>query len=115
MAWENFLQKNGVIIDRNQIAIEFNAFFKYAGPKLASKIPNSQRPFEVFIKNWLGNIVILLSIGESKEVFFPLNLTKVQAMMGFVWYFHGIKWFPRCNEKSLTKFNFQISNSLNCQ
>ena len=45
MDCEKFLQKSGAIIDRNQIAIEFNAFFKYADPKLASKIPNSQRPF----------------------------------------------------------------------
>ena len=90
MDYEKFLHKNGAIIDRNQIAIEFNAFFKNADPKLASKTPNSQRPFELFIKNWLGNIVILLSINESKEVFFPLKLTKVQAMMGFVWYFNGI-------------------------
>ena len=52
MNYEQFLQKNGAIIERNQIAIEFNAFFKYAGPKLASKIPNSLRPFQVFIKNW---------------------------------------------------------------
>ena len=50
MDYEKFLQKNGAIIERNQIAIEFNAFFKYAGPKLASKIPNSLRPFQVFIK-----------------------------------------------------------------
>ena len=49
---KNFSKKTVVIIDWNQIAVEINAFFKYTGPKLASKIPNSLRPFEAFIENW---------------------------------------------------------------
>ena len=49
--WIIISQKNGAIIDRKQIANEFNAFFRYVGPKLASKIPNPLRPFEFFIKN----------------------------------------------------------------
>ena len=48
---KNFSKKNEVIIDRKQIANEFNAFFKYVGPKLTSKIRNSLRPIKVFIKN----------------------------------------------------------------
>ena len=52
MDYEKFLKKNGAIIDWNQIAIEINAFFKYAGPKLESKIPNLRRPSEDFIENW---------------------------------------------------------------
>ena len=52
MDYEKFLKKNGAIIDWKQIASEINAFFKYAGPKLASKIPNSLGPSEVFIENW---------------------------------------------------------------
>ena len=50
MDYEKFLKKTA-IIDRKQIANEFNALFKYVGPELASKIPNPLRPFEFFIKN----------------------------------------------------------------
>ena len=53
MDYEKFLKKkNGAIIDWNQIAIEINAFFRCAGSKLASKIPNLLRPSEVFIETW---------------------------------------------------------------
>ena len=37
MDYEIFLKKSGPIIDTQQIENEFNAFFKYAGPKLAKK------------------------------------------------------------------------------
>ena len=37
MDYEIFLKKNGPIIDTKQIENEFNAFFKYAGAKLAKK------------------------------------------------------------------------------
>ena len=48
---KNFSKKR-VIIDRKQIANQFNAFFKYVGPKLASKIPNPLRPFDFFIESY---------------------------------------------------------------
>ena len=37
MDYEIFLKKSGPIIDTQQIENEFNAFFKYAGLKLAKK------------------------------------------------------------------------------
>ena len=35
--YEIFLKKSGPIIDTQQMENEFNAFFKYASPKLAKK------------------------------------------------------------------------------
>ena len=50
---------------------------------------------------------------NQKKPFF-VKTNKSQAMMVFSWYVTGIRWFPQCNENSLTKSNFQISSPLNC-
>ena len=71
MDYEKFIQKNGAIIERNQIAIEFNAFFKYAGPKLAIKIPKSLRPFQVFIKIDKEISSFYFPLMNQKKPFFP--------------------------------------------
>ena len=91
MAWENFLQKNGVIIDRNQIAIEFNAFFKYAGPKLASKFPNSQRPFKVLLKIDKEILSFYFPLIKSKEAFFvKTNKTRGYDGIRLIFQWHPV-------------------------
>ena len=77
----NLLEKliiNGKnILDKKEIANEFNNFFVKIGPKLAEKIQLSKYPFEGYINSINAKLLEqTVSINELKEAFFSLESNK---------------------------------------
>ena len=73
---ETYYQRKN-ILDKKEIANEFNNFFVKIGPKLAEKIQLSKYPFEGYINSINAKLLEqTVSINELKEAFFSLESNK---------------------------------------
>ena len=71
---KNLILNNRNIFDQKTIASSFNEYFVNVGPKLACEIPQSQRSFEMYLKESDSSFEeVTLSDEEMKTAFFSLK------------------------------------------
>ena len=71
---KHFIPNNRNIFDQKTIANSFNEYFVNVGPKLACEIPQSQRSFEMYLKESDSSFEeVTLSDEEIKTAFFSLK------------------------------------------
>ena len=71
---KHLILNNRNIFDQKTIANSFNEYFVNVGPKLACEIPQSQRSFEMYLKESDSSFEeIILSDEEIKTAFFSLK------------------------------------------
>ena len=74
---KHLVLNNSNILDQKTIANSFNEYFVNVGPKLACEIPQSQRSFEMYLKESDSSFEeVTLSDEEIKTAFFSLNGSK---------------------------------------
>ena len=71
---KHLILNNRNIFDQKTIANSFNEYFVNVGPKLACEIPQSQRSFEMYLKESDSSFEeVTLSDEEIKTAFFSLK------------------------------------------
>ena len=71
---KHLILNNRNIFDRKTIANSFNKYFVNIGPKLACEIPQSQRSFDMYLKESDSSFEeVALSDEEIKTTFFSLK------------------------------------------
>ena len=71
---KHLILNNRNIFDQKAIANSFNEYFVKVGPKLACEIPQSQRPFEIYLKGSDSSFEdVTLSDEELKTAFLSLK------------------------------------------
>ena len=76
---KHLILNNRNIFDQKTIANSFNEYFVNVGPKLAFEIPQSQKSFEMYLKESDSSFEeVTLS---DEQHFSPLRVTKVLVLM----------------------------------